>query len=123
MAREISNWDDVIDSRDVIERLAELDDLADPDTDYELDDAEETERTALRALVDEGEGFEDWRHGATLIRDSYFEDYARELADDLGMTPNDVSWPLTCIDWEQATRELQMDYTSIDFDGTTYWTR
>ena len=26
-------------------------------------------------------------------------------------------------DWERATRELQMDYTEVDFDGVTYWIR
>ena len=27
------------------------------------------------------------------------------------------------IDWAQAAHELQMDYTSVDFDGVTYWIR
>jgi hypothetical protein len=62
-------------------------------------------------------------HGETLIRDSYFEEYAQELAEDLGYLQKNVSWPYDCINWEQAARELQQDYTSADFDGVTYWLR
>lgn len=32
-------------------------------------------------------------------------------------------WPFTCIDWDKAAQELQMDYTSVEFDGITYWVR
>ena len=47
-----------------------------------------------------------------LIRDSYSEDYAQELAEDNGaISSSDASWPNTCVDWKQAARELQMDYT------------
>lgn len=62
-------------------------------------------------------------YGATLVRDSYFEDYARELAEDCGLIQRDAHWPNDCIDWERAARELQMDYTSVEFDGVEYWVR
>lgn len=89
------------------------------------DEADRDELAGLKALVAEGSDYsEDWSYGATLIRDSYFKEYAMDLADDIGaMTPGDASWPLTCIDWDQAARELQMDYTSVEFDGVTYWVR
>lgn len=86
------------------------------------DDAEEL--AALIAFRDEMKGYcSDWDSGETLIRDSYFEDYARELAEDIGAIPDDAKWPCNCIDWEKAARELQMDYTSAEFDGVTYWAR
>lgn len=125
MTREVTNSDDFIDSRDVIARIteleAELDDeqLTDDDERQEL--AEELER--LRALADEGESLGDWQYGETLIRDSYFEDYARELAEEIGAIDSDAKWPATCIDWEKAAEELQTDYTPIEFDGMTYWAR
>jgi hypothetical protein len=83
------------------------------------------ERAALVALAEEAEGYaSDWADGAAvLIRDSYFETYAQELADDIGAINSDASWPNDCIDWERAARELQMDYTAVDFDGVTYWIR
>jgi predicted lipid-binding transport protein (Tim44 family) len=85
---------------------------------------EAAEYRALQALQEEAEGYcDDWRHGATLIRDSYFKDYAQELADDIGAIDRNAKWPLDCIDWEKAARELQMDYTSVEFSGVTYWVR
>jgi hypothetical protein len=104
---EISNLDDLIDSRSVIDRIEELrsawaDSTENDPDDYDLSeddwraglDAEDAaELVALLALQSEGEGYSDWQHGATLIRDSYFEDYARELAEDIGAIPEDASWP------------------------------
>ncbi len=117
---DISNRDDMIDSRDVIERIEEL------ETDAEELEAigGREELTALKALAAEGADYaSDWHHGEALIQDTYFEEYARELANDIGAINSDASWPNNCIDWERAARELQMDYTSIDFDGVEYWVR
>lgn len=78
----------------------------------------------LLALQDEAEGYAaDWKYGEALIRDSYFKRYAMELAEDIGAIPDDAKWPCTCIDWDKAARELQMDYTSVEFAGITYWVR
>lgn len=133
----ISKFDDIIDSRDVIGRIEELEstraDLAQAVEDGEVsadavetwdEDEEGEELKALKALVEEASGYSpDWQYGATLIRDSYFQTYAEELAEDCGMIPAGLAWPCTCIDWERAARELQMDYTSVEFDGVTYWVR
>ena len=134
--RTISNTDDVIDSRDVIERIEELTtecaDWISGETDGERTrdlwaaefPDESTELVALEALQADAEGYSgDWKYGAQLVRDSYFKDHAQELAEDCGMIPSGLSWPCTCIDWDQAARELQMDYTSVEFAGVTYWVR
>jgi hypothetical protein len=114
--REISNIDDVIDSRDVIARIEELEGIDEPDDD------ERDELNTLKELAEEAEGYSpDWAYGSTLIRDSYFKDYAMELAEDIGAIPDNLQWPCTCIDWDQAARELQMDYTSVEFGDVTYW--
>lgn len=118
--KEISNSDDIIDSRDVIARIEELRDMAEDDS---ADADERLELIALEKLASEGESLSDWEHGEALIRDSYFKSYAQELADDIGAVPDNAQWPCTCIDWDQAARELQMDYTSVEFDGVTYWAR
>lgn len=175
MADSISNTEDIIDSRDVIARIEELeqerasaaihttcihcgldiegsedsDDWRDrgnnshcptvnsddpatvlceheapADTHGELPEEEAEELKALKALAEEAESYAaDWHHGGTLIRDSYFEEYARQLAGDIGAIDARASWPCDCIDWEEAASQLQQDCTSVDFDGVTYWIR
>jgi antirestriction protein len=39
------------------------------------------------------------------------EDFAREIADEIGAIDKDAKWPMNCIDWEQAARELMYDYS------------
>jgi len=86
------------------------------------DDADEYE--SLRVLCDEGElSSVEWADGVTMIRDSYFEDYAQELAEEIGAINHNLNWPNNCIDWERAANELKQDYTSIEFDGVEYWVR
>lgn len=144
---EVNNAADLIDSRDIIERIEELQDERQPLADaleeaeagddeaatataqaalQEWDTTEEgQELRALLALQDEAEGYcADWRHGETLIRDSYFPDYARDLAEDLhGNKVRNAEWPFSHIDWEAAAEALQVDYTAVEFDGVTYWVR
>ena len=106
MAQEITNTEDIIDSRDVIARIEELTD----DEDRTADECDEL--TALEALAKEAEDYaEDWVHGEALIRDSYFTEYARQLAEDCCEMPSADQWPHRCIDWGQAASELQMDRT------------
>lgn len=89
------------------------------------DEDNSAELKALAGLNAEGEECGDWQHGETLIRDTYFEKYARETARETGSMTRDQenTWPFDCIDWEKAALQLQMDYTSVDFDGQTYWIR
>lgn len=127
----ITNDTDIIDSRDVIERIAELEGIAAPiavagEEGWQegLDEAERGELAALKALADAASDYaEDWENGTTLIRDSYFTTYAQQYAEDIGAISDEMSWPATCIDWEQAADELKCDYTCIDYDGVSYWVR
>lgn len=131
----IDKYQDVMDSRDIIERIEELESLREEaiEAGENLDDmgrawgvfstGEQEELVTLKALAEEASGSPDWQYGETLIRDSYFEEYAQELAEECGMIPDGLSWPMTYIDWKQAARELQYHYISVDFDGVTYWIR
>lgn len=139
---ELSNRQDVIDSRDVIERIealeAEREDLKSEADDYtnvkraeaqeklaEWDESDEgQELKALKELAKEAEDYSrDWRHGETLIRDSYFKEYAQDLADDIGAVNKESSWPNNFIDWDAASDALKQDYARVDFDGVAYWIR
>lgn len=133
--KEITNMEDVIDVRDVIARVEELEgNLADdePDDAGKLDPDLEDDRAELKMLAGLLEelrgngGDEEWRdawYPITLIRDSHFQDHAQELAEDIGAVNTDANWPNSCIDWAWAARELQMDYSSVEFDGVTFWYR
>lgn len=163
MGRSFDNRDDMIDSRDVIERIEELESLLEDcenegreaaerariDFINELEDGEEydeeelvqvmdaaaaehepdpddvEELAVLKALAEEAESSPDWIYGEVLIRDSYFREYAEQLADDIGaINPTRVyNWPLRHIDWDKAAEELKADYFSVDFLGVTYWIR
>lgn len=122
---------DIIDTCDIIERIEQLETIVEEmsDTDSSGKDAFRTESQDLIALMKELKGYggdEHWRgdwYPSTLIRDSYFRDYAEELAADCGDYPKQVRWPYTCIDWEQAAYELRHDYTSIEINKFTYWYR
>lgn len=121
MTNDISKFDDTIDVRDVIARFEDLEGAYEPH--------EEDEFALLGRLLEDlkgNGGDEEWRgdwYPITLIRDSYFKDYAMELAVSIDAINNDVMWPNDCIDWDKAARELRYDYSTIEFDGVEYWYR
>ena len=118
--RSIDNYEDVIDSRDIIERIDELEEMQ-ADEDCGLDTDEESELASLKALAAEGEPeSEDWVHGVSLVRDSYFTTYIQELVEECYEfeLPDFVE-----VDWEATARNVQQDYTPVEFDGVTYWVR
>jgi CRISPR/Cas system-associated endonuclease Cas1 len=144
-----NNGMDLIDSRDIIERIESLELDLEIAADMEanklhqrwtlwhawknkpetyLDEGEQEtiqqELKILKAVEEEAEGSaSDWRYGETLIRCTYFKEYAQELAEDCGMVTKDSSWPNDCLDWDRAARELKIDYTTVDYDGIEYWIR
>lgn len=147
MAYEISNSEDIIDVRNVIERVEELrseiedetellgdhpDEPSTPARQTRLDNIEElrAELAPLESLLEDLAGYggdHQWEgqwYPVSLIRDSYFEDHARELAEDIGGSDiRNASWPFNCIDWQKAAEQLQQDYSSVEFGGVTYWYR
>lgn len=119
---EITSDQDLIDSREINDRVEYLKALAD-DPYIEMDEDEAVELGALLNLVGQGESLPDWEYGVTLVRDSYFTVYAEQLAEELDLINPDATWPANHIDWESAAEELQQDYTSLSFDGVDYWAR
>lgn len=115
--------EDVLDSRDIIERMEEL------QRNGGLTEDEEEELAALAALADQAESSPDWSYGEQLIRESYFEEYTQQLVDDcypeVAEALTSSNWPMTCLkmDWKQASRDLMTDYTHVEFNGSTYLIR
>lgn len=63
------------------------------------------------------ETVDDFRESYQGLHDSE-NDFAYQLADDMGFTTDGLSWPANYIDWDAATRDLFMDgYWSADGHG------
>ena len=107
---------------DARELMKELDELRDQKTDAEgeedipgLDEEEEERLTALLEL-EEALGPDS---DVTLIPDDEFEDYAEEMAYEVGFVEQN-STISSYIDWERWAEDCKMDYTTITFDGDDY---
>jgi len=124
---EIENTEDVIDVREVIARVEFLE--GGEEVDQDADSEDQRELSALVGLLGDlkGKGGDaEWRgawYPLTLIRDSYFEENAKEWAKETGAINMDAWWPNNHIDWKAAVEELRMDHTQVDFGGVTYWYR
>jgi hypothetical protein len=95
--------------------------IDDEDEDKELKDLESL-LESLKGYGGDHQWEGDW-YPVTLVRDSHFTEYAQQLAEDIGAINSEAGWPNNCIDWERAARELRIDYSTVDFDGETYWYR
>ena len=128
---------DYIDVRDIIDRVLELrgerdeynDKMGSPDAWDSVIDGEPEELAMLEGILSELAGYGgdevfdgDW-YPSELVADSYFQEYAQNLAEECGMVDTNARWPMTCIDWEQAAQELQVGYSNILIHGYTYWYR
>lgn len=123
--------DEIMDSRDLIAvadeiraALEEEDETDRADLIASLDVADEDEAREILEAIDALDGCcSDWQYGETLIREDYFQEYAQQLAEDIGAINSEAAWPLSHIDWEAAAEHLKMDYTAVDYRGTTYYAR
>lgn len=131
---------DLADLQDALKSLINDHEAGEHDPDQEMEDADcpwcsrdgfdggrdmEEVYDALKALEDE---VGDLRVTANnfspeMIEESHFEEYARQLADDIGAIDSENGWPACHIDWEAAADSLKMDYTTVDFAGCTYYWR
>lgn len=147
---DINYNDDILDSRDLDERLEELEELEealkDAISEFEdLSDDEDTPNSDLLAAEDactrarEDFGDEEraelkmlqeardevgseWSHGETLIADSYFIDYAEDMIKDIGDLPRELPGYIA-IDWEATAENIKVDYSYLELDGNKFWYR
>ena len=129
---EISNTQDIIDSRDVIERIEELEneienlieEATESEENYEDDEEYWELKEELDTLLDLQEqcNYGDWKYGEALIHEDYFVEYVEDMLKDIGYLPNDVPWFIE-IDWDKTAENIKMDYTEVNFDGETYYIR
>lgn len=116
------NEDARLKSQEALDALEEkLDEANEALEDYEFDDQGELD--SLEAINEEGEGYaSDWRHGETLINESYWKEYVQELLVDLGELPKDLPSYIE-IDWEKTADNLAADYTTVEWNGVSFYVR
>lgn len=92
--------------------------------DWDVDNGDEFRK--IKSLLNELKGCggdEQWRgdwYPVSLIEDSYFEPAMDELLEDIGVLPKDLPCYLNVnVDYQA----LQMDYSSVEFNGLTFWYR
>lgn len=114
--RDVDNSQDILDARDIASRISDLEDelQAEYDEKYgddaeredpvnppphfdvwvkELSSADLTYSEEAKELLMLRELYEEIGGDATLIRESYFEDYAQQLAEDIGAIDRNLGWP------------------------------
>jgi hypothetical protein len=110
-------------------------DLADLDEEDDAEEREEIEcelenlRDELEGLKEEAEDIFELRddcnnycRGNSLINADYWEDYCRQMAEDMdGIDTN--NWPYNNIDWADAAEDLRVDYTTITWRGQDFYVR
>ena len=132
LQEQIDNLESEIE--DLNEELEELEkDIASCGSDFELltvqDQIEKGKeqlldlRDELQPLLDlKAEDIPDWDYGATLIPVSDWEEYVEDLLKDCGYISNDVPWWIV-IDWAATADNVAADYSTVDYDGDTYYYR
>lgn len=80
---------------------------------------EQDELAELETLADE---VSEWTSGNQLIPEDDFEDYCKELCEDIGDIPRDMPSYIV-IDWEATARNLLADYSECEYQGNSYYYR
>lgn len=123
--------DDFFDSREIIERINEMEleygpedgDSIDTIHTEKMDEEEREEYEALIALRDEAEGdIPDFEYGETFIHEDYFTEYAMQTLEDIGYLPKDRP-EFIVIDEDETADNMKEDYTEFTFRGSTYYAR
>lgn len=61
-------------------------------------------------------------YGCTLVSEDYWEDYVEDLLVEIGYLPKDLpSW--IEIDWEATANNVKVDYIEVEYQGQTYYGR
>jgi len=113
--------DYAIDGRDIQARIDELEALDAPT------EEESAELADLVAFLHEAMQYNsDADEGETIIAESHFGDYIKEIIDDCYALPKELTsgeWPYRhiTINYEAAAEEAKADYAELTFRGRTFY--
>ena len=78
------------------------------------------ETTCIDDLEDEVSSSE-WDFGIYFIPEDEFEDYCKEFLEECGDIPRELPFCIeNNIDWGGVADDLRIDYSEVEFQGTTY---
>ena len=80
---------------------------------------DEDEQKELEELENMESEIPEWQHGETLIPEDDWVEYCEELCTDLGYISQDFPWWIE-IDWKATAENIKVDYSEIEYQGTTY---
>lgn len=86
------------------------------------DDAEELVRLIDFREAYDGQFGDSFDDGITFVHEEYFENYTKELCEDIGDIPDNLP-DYIVIDWAETAENIREDYTEAVLKGTTYWAR
>jgi hypothetical protein len=111
-----------------IEELEDIEDIDLEDDDYSAfyDDCQNArDYVLLNDFCEELEKYApDFRYGETVIREDHFEDYARELSEEI--TPGLEELPdyiKRNIDWDGVADDIRVDYEEVLYEGEYFLIR
>lgn len=126
---EFTTWKDGL----TLEQLSKIKDKYETPDDEEISDEEfawgwedevGSDADELKNLVElRDEIGSPWDGGVYLISEDNFTEHAEQLAEDIGAIERSASWPCNYIDWNRAAEDLKNDYSTVDYDGETYYYR
>ena len=89
------------------------------DLESELNSLTEDELEELEELENMEREIPEWGDGNTLVPEEDFEDYCKELCEDIGDSPSSLP-DYIAIDWSATANNLRVDYSEIEYQGDTY---
>lgn len=112
--------------KDMYEEFLEVSELTEDEVTFNqwYDKEESEDKTELEELIEfkQDAGSREWDYGLSFIPDSEFTEYAMEMLKDIGDLPRDIPWYIV-IDEDATADNIKQDYSSVDFQGETYWYR
>lgn len=110
------DWDELSDIEDV---------NFDEDAFVEANQDEVDEYRTITEFCEEIDSYcPDFEYGVSIIHEIYFEDYCRELVEDIGDLPRNLpEYIENNIDWSGVAHDLKVDYSEAEYNGDTYYFR
>jgi hypothetical protein len=97
-----------------------------PEAPDELEEFDSDKKELLETLeaLKEDMDLRRWHDGVAFVNESYFEEFAKNEAEELGYLANVKGNPLEdCIDWEKWADKVKDDYSTADIGSSMFYYR